>query len=133
MTLAFYRGNRYTCLMLVETVRRISTLLVTLALVFGPAVNSVYAASMGAKMAVAASSDVHSPSKCDDCGAAKAGMSVGMCSAASYCGGLTAFPSTGNAVFEPLPVGTLAPYNTRHMTGRADAPDPYPPKPTILS
>jgi hypothetical protein len=101
----------------------------TLALVFGPAVSSAYASSMGAKTTIAASSDAHSLGMCDDCGAAKAGM----CSAASFCNGLTAFLPTGNTVFKPLAVDTLAPYVTRYLTGRAVAPDPYPPKPTILS
>jgi hypothetical protein len=119
--------------MLFDRVRLISAVLLTLALVVGPVTSGIHSVSMGAKMAMAASSDAHSPSKCDDCDAAKAGMSVGMCSAASYCSGLAAFPSTENTVFAPLPVGTLAHYDTGHMAGRADAPDPYPPKPTILS
>ena len=113
-----------------DMVRRLSAVLVTLALAFGPGAGSVHASSMGAKMAMAASSATHSPSKCDDCGA-KGGMSGGACSV--NCSGLTALFSADNAVFDRLPVETRGPYDTRHRTGHADPPDPYPPRPTILS
>lgn len=116
--------------MLSDVTRRIAAALVTLALVFGPGVNSVYASSMGAKMAVAASSDPHSPSNCGDCGAVKANLSG--CSVA-YCSGVIAFPSVGTVVFDGLPADRLGSYDTRRMTGRVNPPDPYPPKPTILS
>jgi len=119
--------------MLPDFVRRIAAVLLTLVFVFGPVANGVYAFSMGAKMTVTASSDAHSPSKCDDCGAAKGRMPAGTCSAASYCSGPTTFPSANNAVFGPLPGNMLAPYDARHLTGSADAPDPYPPRTIILS
>src|SRR5713101_7891012 len=107
--------------MLVDMVRRIAAVLVTLALAFGPATSSVHASSMGAKMAVSASSATHSPSKCEDCGTAGAGMSGGLCSV--NCSGLTAFFSADKAVFDWLPVDTREPYGARHGIGHADPPD----------
>src|SRR5712692_1697901 len=129
--LAFCLANRYHTSMVPDLVRRISMVLVALALAFGPGGNGVYASSMGAKMAMAASSDAYSPSKCGDCGATKAGMLAGACSVA-YCSGLTAFSFAASGIFDWPPADTLPFGDTRHLTGRADAPDPYPPRPTIL-
>lgn len=111
--------------------RRISAVLLTLALALGPVLNSVHAASMGAKMLLAATSDMGAPGKCDDCGAAKTGMN-GICSA-MFCSGLNVFPGAGGAVFEPLLIHRLPIYDTRVLAGRAVVPDPYPPRPAFQS
>ena len=132
MTLALQPKCRYLQTMLVDLARRISAALLTLALVFGPAAMGVHASSMGAKIAVAASNDTHSPGKCDDCGAAKAGISAGVCSVVT-CSGISAIPSSEQAVFDWLPAETFGPYDPRHRAGHADPPDPYPPRLTILS
>jgi hypothetical protein len=131
LILAFHVTNRYFYEMLFDMVRRISAILLTLSLAFGPGALSVHASSMGAKMAAVASSATHSPSKCDDCGAAKAGMSGGTC--AVNCSGLTAFFSADEALFDWLPVNTRKPYGARHGNGHTAPPEPYPPRPTILS
>lgn len=130
--LAFHSRNRYVAAMLCDTARRISALLVALALVFGPAGVGVNASSMSAKMAaVAVSGDMHSPGKCSDCGASKATMSGAVCSAA-FCGGFIAFPVASHGGLDW--VSADAPrYDVRHLAGRVNPPDPYPPRPTILS
>lgn len=119
-------------MLLPDMVRRISGLLVALALIVGPGMSSVYAASMAAKMTVAASSDMHSPGKCDDCGSTNASMSVGMCSAL-YCSGFAAFPFSSHAVFDGMSADTHVPCDGRHIARRVNPPDPYPPRLTILS
>ncbi len=116
--------------MLFDVVRRLSAILLTLSLVLGPGVNSVHASSMGAKMAVGAWSDTRSPGKCDDCGGNKAGMAVGTCSV--NCSGVTAVPP-GMAVADRLTAETHGNVATPGMAGHHIAPDPYPPRPAVLS
>ncbi len=111
--------------------RRISAVLLTLALALGPVANSVHAASLGAKMLMAATSDTGAPGKCDDCGAAKTGTN-GVCSA-MFCSGLNVFPSAAGAAFKPLLIHRLPTYETLVLAGRAVVPDPYPPRPTAQS
>ena len=126
-TLALRSANCYLFGMLFALVRRIPAVVLTLALVLGPATYSVHASVMGAKMAVAASSDMHSPGKCDDCGG---DVPVGACSV--HCGGMTAV-SPGITVFEGTPVETHGYFTTRGMAGYDAPPDPYPPRPAVLS
>lgn len=131
LSLAVHRRNRYVADMLCDVAHRISAILVTLALVFGPAATGAYASSMGAEMAVAAASEMHSPGKCSDCGASKTTMSGGVCSVA-FCSGFTAFPVAGGAVFDWV-ADSLRSYSTRDIAGRVIPPDPYPPRFTILN
>lgn len=132
-SLEFHSRNRYVAVMLCDAARRISAILVALALAFGPAGVVVNASSMSAKMAaVAASGDMHSPGKCSDCDASKATMSGGVCSAA-FCSGFIAFPPvTSGAGLDRVSADTFR-YDARHLAGRVNPPDPYPPRPTIPS
>lgn len=119
--------------MVIDTVRRISAVILALALVFGPAGGGAYASLGGLKAAVmTASSDSHSPGKCNDCGAGKGGISAGLCSSAAFCSGF-AIPPVSHLVPERLLAGRALAYEAHHLTGRAQAPDPYPPRVTILS
>ncbi len=118
--------------MQLEIRRRLSAVLLILALVFGPGATTVHAASMDAKMAGAASSDTHLPGNCEDCDTAKAGMSAGSCSV-TYCGGLAISPTPGETAFSRVPASKLAFYDSRHLTQHVGPPDPGPPRPTILS
>jgi hypothetical protein len=118
--------------MLSEAVRRISAVLLTLVLVLGPPAGGLHVSAMDAEMAVTALSDSHTPSNCDDCCGGKTSTPLSMCSA-TYCSGMTALPSSGGAEFHRLAVNARASYETHHLTGRTDAPDPYPPKFAILS
>lgn len=130
MTLAFHIRDRYVAVMLFDLVRRLSVTLLILSLSLGPAVNSVHASSMGAKMAVTALSDMHSPGKCSDCAGSKNGVAPGVCSV--YCTGVTA-ASPDVTEIDFLSIETFGRLATRLMAGLPVAPDPYPPRPTVLS
>jgi len=118
--------------MVIDMIRRIAAAVLSLALVFGPGVNGAYAASMGVITASTAIGDAHSTSTCNDCGTAKAGMSVAPCMV-SYCSGLTAFPPESKFLAEAAPLAKFAVGDARHINGRTEAPDPYPPRTTILN
>lgn len=111
-------------------IRRISAALLSLTLVMGPAMYAIHAPALSTKMAVAASSDMHLPGKCDDCGGNKAGMPIGTCSMA--CNGMIAV-SPDVPVLDALLVETHGHVAARGMTGLVAPPDPYPPRPTVLS
>lgn len=132
-SLAFHSQNRYVANMLSDVARRIAAILLALALVFGPAGVGINASSMSVKMAaVAASGDMHSSGKCSDCDASNATMSGGVCSAV-FCSGFIAFPPvTSRAGLDWVSADTFR-YDARHLAGRVSPPDPYPPRPTILS
>lgn len=117
--------------MLVDLIRRIAALMVTLALIFGPGFDGAYAASMHATMASMSNGDMHSGGPCGGCGTAKAGMPVSSCSGACSC--WAAFPPDGNFTFGALAAKIFVVGGARHISGRADAPDPYPPRTTDLS
>ncbi|MEH2506700.1 hypothetical protein V1290_005511 [Bradyrhizobium sp. AZCC 1578] len=118
--------------MVTDTVRRFFALILALALVFGPAGGGLYASLAGAKAAVVTVSDnSHSPGNCDHCGA-KGGLPAGLCALGAFCSSpaitpvdqfVPEQPSAAHAVFS----------KPNHLTGRAQAPDPYPPRSTILS
>jgi hypothetical protein len=80
---------------------------------------------------ITVSGDGHAPGKCDDCGANGA-VPTGLCSPGAFCSGF-AVPAVSLFVPEPLPAYQAPAYEPHHLTGRADAPDPYPPRSTILS
>lgn len=131
-SLAFRSRNRYVAVMPCDVACRIAAILVALNLAFGPAGVGVYASPMAAKMTAAtASSDTHSPSKCSDCGATKSTMSGGVCSAA-FCSGFIAFLATGHVGLDSVSADRPR-YDARHLAGRVNPPDPYPPRSTILS
>jgi hypothetical protein len=116
----------------IETVRRISAVILTLVLVLGPAGCGVYASLGGVNAAViTVSGDGHSHGKCGDCGANGA-VPAAPCSSGAFCGGF-AVPAVSHFMPEPLSADQAPAYEPHHLTGRADAPDPYPPRSTILS
>ncbi len=117
--------------MAIELIRRIAVLLMAVALIFGPAVGGAYAASMDATIASVASADMHSSGMCGPCGTTKAGIPASSYLSAACCS-LTAFPTNGNVVFNAPAESVLAKSDDHHMSGRADAPDPYPPRTTEI-
>ena len=132
VALAIQRVTRYCANMVVDLIRRIAAVAVSLALVLGPAAGGVYAASMGATMVSTATTDAHSTGACNDCGTTKSGMSVAAC-VATYCSSLTAFSTDTKFTFEVLSADTFASSGAGHVSGRAEAPEPYPPKAIILN
>lgn len=117
---------------MVDLIRRIAVFAVSLALLLGPAWGVAYAACTSTTMGSIVTSDAHASGKCPDCGPTKSGMSAGAC-ATAYCSGLTAFPPETKVSFDALPANMFLPGKARHVSGRAEAPDPYPPKTTILN
>ena len=117
--------------MAVDMIRRIAAFMVTLALMFGPGVNGAYAAAMDATMASVANGDTHSGGACGECGTAKAGISVSSCLGA--CSGFTAVSPESNVLVEASANGSFATGDACHISGRADAPEPYPPRTTDLN
>ena len=113
-----------------EKLRRISAILIALALGVGLLAHGVGASNMGVKMALAAANDMPATDKCDGCGSGDDGMSLGACSA--YCSTFTALPSAA-AVFDMLPMEIRGHTAVPIAMGWGIPPDPYPPKPTILS
>ncbi len=110
--------------------RRIAAILLTLALTLGPGTGRMFASPDQGKAAVVMSSDMHSSGKCGDCEGSKAGMPAATCSIS--CSGIVAvLPGTVAADRSPETVqGSIA---VSHRVGRTIPPDPYPPRPTILS
>ena len=132
VVLAIQRLTRYCAYMVVDLIRRIAAVAVSLALILGPAAGGAYAASMGATMVATTTIDAHSTGACSDCGTTKSGMSVAPC-VASYCSGLTASSTDTKLAFEVLSADTFASSGAGHVSGRAEAPEPYPPKAIILN
>jgi len=118
--------------MVIATVRRISAVILALALVLGPAGGGLCASLAGAKAAVVTVSDnSHSPGNCDHCGA-KGAVPAGLCSSGAFCNS-PAIPPVDQFVPEQPSAAHAVFSKPTHLTGRAQAPDPYPPRSTILS
>jgi hypothetical protein len=135
-------ANCYCDRMLSEKTRRISALLSALVLAVGLVTHGFAGSDMVVKSAVTAatdmpmssgmpmSGDVPMSGKCDGCAGDEKGVAPAACSA--FCGAVVAAPSVA-AVFDAVPIETLGPSDGPIVTGHADPPDPYPPRPTILS
>lgn len=113
-----------------EKVRRISALFLALALAVGLVTHGVQASAIGAKMAVAAASDMPMPGKCDGCGDVQKAMAAAAC--AAYCGAVIALP-VAEAAFAAVPAETLGYIVGPNPAGHTVPPDPYPPRPAVLS
>jgi hypothetical protein len=122
--------------MLYEKTHRISAVLMALVLAVGLVTHGFAGSDMAVKSEVTAASDMPVSNdmpmsgKCDGCAGDEKGVASAACSA--FCSAMIAAPSVV-AVFDAVPIGTLGPSAEAIVTGRADTPDPYPPRPTILS
>ena len=112
-----------------ENVRRISALFLALVLAVGLAAHGVRASDIGVKMVAAAATDMPMPGKCDGCGDDHKAMAAA-CSA--YCGTVVVLPLAG-AAFDVVPAVIVENFVGPSPTGRTVSPDPYPPRPTVLS
>ncbi len=112
-----------------EKVRRISAVFLALALAVGLVAHGVRASDIGVKMAAAAATDMPMPGKCDGCGDDQKAMAAA-CSA--YCGTVIALPFTGTA-FDAVPAEILRAFAGPTPTSHTVPPDPYPPRPAVLS
>jgi hypothetical protein len=88
------------------------------------------AASMTAKMTPVALSETHAPNNCNDCGGNKNGVLVNACSV--YCAGIVAV-SPDVATIDNVAAETGGYYTPRLLTGHYVSPEPYPPRPFVLS
>ena len=113
-----------------------SALLVALVLAVGLVTHGFAGPDMVVKSAVTAatdmpmSADMPMSGKCDGCAGDERGVAPAAC--AAFCSAVIAAPSVP-AVFDSVAIDTLEPSIGPVVTGHADPPDPYPPRPTILS
>ncbi len=123
-------GNWYLSLMIAGVFGRLSTMLLILSLMLGPAGSSMRAASMIAKMAPVALSATHAPGNCNDCAGGKNGVPVNACSV--YCTGMVAI-SPDVATIDDVPAEAGRYLTPRLLAGHHVFPDPYPPRSVVLS
>src|SRR6516165_4327742 len=117
-----------------EIARRVFVIVLSVALATGVAVRSVQALAMdvaapAATAAMTTDTDLPMSGKCSGCARDEKAMAAG-CSA--LCGSAVAVLPLVVA-FGPISVETIGPSATPAATGHAFPPDPYPPRPTVLS
>ena len=116
--------------MLFDVVRRLAAILLTVSLVLGPSVSSVHASSMDAKMVSSAVSNTHSSGMCGDCSGSQNTAPMVACS--PYCTSVA--PAVlASSVFQFIQIAAHGYLPSRDMAGRHVPPDPYPPRPAVLS
>jgi hypothetical protein len=119
-----------------ETAHRVSVFVLSLALATGLVAHSVPASEMGVKAAAMAgmtadmAPDMPMSGHCDGCGDDQKAVTSGAC--AAFCGSVVSLPLVP-VIFGTISVDVLGHSAGRTLTGHADPPDPYPPRPTILS
>ena len=124
--------DRYCAAMSLGKIRRISAALMAVILAIGLTTHGVSGPNI-TNSAVALASDMpmsgDMPGKCDGCAGDEKGLAPAACSA--FCGTVIALPVA--VVFFAVPAETLTPTSERNAVGRAEPPDPYPPRPIVLS
>jgi hypothetical protein len=113
-----------------EKLRRIMTVVLAVTFVVGLMPQGVRAADTDVKMIMMAASDMPMSGKCDGCGDDQKAMTSAACSA--FCGSFVALPSI-EPVFEPTSAEPLRAFAGPPAAGRTIPPDPYPPRPAVLS
>ncbi len=113
-----------------EKVRRVMTLLLAITFIVGLAPHGLRAADADVKMVMAAATDMPMSGECDGCGDDQKAMTAAACSA--YCGSFAALPLIGT-LFEPSSAETVGDLPGPTSAGHTIPPDPYPPRPAILS
>ncbi len=127
MVLAFCRVDRYFGCM---KIRRIMALLLALTFIVGLVPHGSRGADADAKMVMAATGDMPMSGKCDGCGDDQKAMTSAACSA--YCSGFVALPLI-ETVFEPPSAEAVGDFAGPTPAGHTIPPDPYPPRPAVLS
>jgi hypothetical protein len=132
MPLEHHASDCYFELMRFEIARRVFVIVLSVVLATGVAVRSVEAIDVAAPAATAAATtDTGMPmsGKCSGCAGDEKAMAAG-CSA--LCGSAVAVLPVVVA-FGPVSVETIGPAAEPAATGHAFPPDPYPPRPIVLS
>lgn len=129
ITLAFGPTDRYFERMS-QTLRRTMTLLLALTFVMGLIPHVALSSDADSKMVMAAATDMPMSGKCDGCRDDQNGIASAACSV--HCGSSVVLPVMGT-VFEAVPIETSGHFAGPNLTGYTAPPNPYPPKPSILS
>ena len=106
------------------------TLLLAITFIVGVAPHGLRAADANVKMVMAAATDMPMSGECDGCGDDQKAMTAAACSA--YCGRFATLPLIGT-LFEPSSAETVGDLPGPTTAGHTIPPDPYPPRPAILS
>ena len=122
--------------MLAEKIRRLLVCTLALALAAGLVTHSVPSGKSGPKAAdmtttvsMDAAADLPMHSKCDGCAGDEKGLMPTAC--AAFCGSVIALPLP--VIFHAGQIVTMWPPAGTDATGHTAPPDPYPPRPVVLS
>ena len=125
--------DRYRAAMSFGKIRRISAALMAIVLAIGLSTHGLGGPNMINNWAMALMSDMSMsgdmPGKCAGCAGDEKALAPAVCSAC--CGTVIAFPAV--VVLFAVPAEILTPTGERIAVGRAEPPDPYPPRPIVLS
>jgi hypothetical protein len=125
--------------MLPERIRRLLAWPLALVLAVGLVVHPLYGVDRGAKagtgamdmsMSMGMSADMPMPNECDGCAGDEKATMPAAC--AAFCAGMVALP-LAPVVIDPVAIATLWSVGEGAVTGHTTPPDPYPPKPVVLS
>ena len=122
--------------MLSRKIRQIPALLAALVLAAGLVAHGFAGPDMVVKSSMTDASDMPMSNdmpmsgKCDGCAGNEKGVAPAACSA--FCSAVIGWPLV-IAAFDAVPMDTLDLADGPIVTGHADPPEPYPPKPIILS
>jgi hypothetical protein len=126
-------ANRYCAVMSCGKIRRISAAVMAIVVAVGLATHGLGGPNIIMKSDMAVANDMpmpgDMPGKCDGCPGHEKGVARAACSA--FCGTVIASPIV--VVLFAVPAGILTPAAEQIAIGRADPPDPYPPRPIVLS
>jgi hypothetical protein len=126
----------YSAGMSFEKIRRISAVLMALVLAVGLTTHGLGGPDMIVKSSMTAASDMPMSGdmpmqgRCDGCAGDEKVVAPAACFA--FCCAVIAAPLVA-VVLYVVPAEVLIPVASPDAIGRADPPDPYPPRPTILS
>src|SRR5687767_4930270 len=115
---------------MLERLRRVAAVLLALTFVVGQMPYGLRAADVSVQMVMTAAGDVPMSGKCDGCGDHQKTMAAAACSA--FCAGFVALPSI-EMVLELPSAETFDGFAGSLLTGHTIPPDPYPPRPAVLS
>jgi hypothetical protein len=113
-----------------EMLRRVLTVLLALTFVASLAPHGARAAEAGVQMAMVADGDMPMSGTCDGCGDDQRAMASAACSA--FCASFVALPSI-EAMFAFPSVEAYEGFARPRLAGHTIPPEPYPPRPAVLS
>ena len=123
-------------------IRRISVVLMAMVVAIGVATHGLGGPDIMVKSAMVRapdmampgdmlmSSDAPMPGKCSGCAGHEKGVAPAAC--ATFCAAAIAIPSAA-VVLYTVPAETLRPTTELIASGHSEPPDPYPPRPIVLS